>query len=162
MSDKSSPDTEPVKSFKRSGEDRRQNNGSAFLKQFYMGRRHGERRDDVAAPSYYVDLHEPWLLVVVVLVLILCIMDSFNTMTLLDHGGEELNPFMKSLLETNVWLFFFVKYIITALGLIVLVMHKHFSLLRLIRAKYLLIACLVGYIALIAYEIYLLKVVVPQ
>lgn len=84
-------------------------------------------------------------------------MDTYNTLTLLEHGGEELNPIMKALIEYNVWVFFIAKYIVTALGLIVLVMHKHFSFLKMIKTHWLVAACLVGYTILIIYEFVLLS-----
>ena len=87
MTDKipSSPDAP-----ERKYEDRRQDSWKSFLGQFYRRRRRGERRDDIdAAPTYYVDYHEPWLLIMVVLVMILCVADTFNTLTLIEHGGEE-------------------------------------------------------------------------
>jgi len=149
---KSAPD-----SFTRSKTDRRQNTLGSFFGQFHRGRRRGERRDDAGEPSYYVDLHEPWLLTSVVLVLVLCVMDTYNTLTILEHGGEELNPVMKVLIEYNVWVFFILKYVVTALGLIVLVMHKHFSFLKVIKTHWLVAACLIGYTILIIYEFVLLS-----
>ncbi len=157
MSETPSSQNNPPKSFTRSKTERRQDTFGSFLGQFYRGRRRGERRDDADAPTYYVDLHEPWLLVSVVLVLVLCVMDTYNTLTLLEHGGEELNPVMRVLIEYNVWVFFIAKYVVTALGLLVLVMHKHFSFLKMIKTHWLVAACLVGYTILIIYEFVLLS-----
>ena len=45
----------------------------------------------------------------------------------------------------------------SAIGLLVLVTHRHFSIFRVIRADYLLIAVLLGYVVLVIYEFWLLS-----
>lgn len=153
--------TEPAELSPSTGErrqpDRRKLTWESFVCSLYKGRRGQDRRGRQSDPSYYIDLHEPWVLFVVAMTLILSVTDVFNTLTLLAAGGSELNPFMKVLIEHNTWLFFTLKYIMTAVGLLVLVMHRHFSIFRVIRADYLLVLVLFGYIVLVIYEFWLLS-----
>ncbi len=103
-----------------------------------------------------MDVHEPRLLLITLSALLLCIVDSYNTLLLLDLGGTELNPVMRELLEHDASLFFWVKYILTALCLIILVVHKRFILLRFVSGHTVIVAVLCGYAALIAYQYRLL------
>ncbi len=141
----------------RASADRRQLSWRSFSGSLYRGRRGQDRRGRQASPSYYIDLHEPWVLFVVAATLVLSVLDVFNTLTLLAAGGSELNPFMELLIERNTWLFFCLKYSMTAVGLLVLVTHRHFSIFRIIRADFLLIAVLAGYVVLVIYEFWLLS-----
>jgi len=137
--------------------DRRRLTWQSFVCSLYKGRRGQDRRGRQDNPSYYIDLHEPWVLFVVAATLVLSVTDVYNTLTLLAAGGTELNPFMRVLIERNTWLFFTLKYLMTAGGLLVLVMHRHFSIFRIIRADYLLVLILIGYVVLVIYEFWLLQ-----
>lgn len=137
--------------------DRRQLSWRSFAGSLHRGRRGQDRRGRQVSPSYYIDLHEPWVLFVVAATLLLSVLDVFNTLTLIAAGGSELNPFMEVLIERNTWLFFALKYCMTAMGLLVLVTHRHFSIFRVIRADYLLVAVLLGYVVLVIYEFWLLS-----
>lgn len=154
MNDRANTGSETIQ---RAQKDRRVLSWRSFVCSLYMGRRGQDRRGRQAAPSFYIDLHEPWVLFVVLATLLLSVIDVYNTLTLLAAGGSELNPFMAALIEKNTWLFFILKYCMTALGLLVLVCHRHFSIFRVIRADYLLIMVLIGYVVLVLYEFRLLS-----
>src|SRR6185503_18501116 len=63
--------------------------------------------------------HPQWL-GVSVLILLLCCFDAVLTLTLLNHGAYELNPFMASLLDGTGVGFVVVKVGLTAMGVILL------------------------------------------
>lgn len=104
----------------------------------------------------YVDRYHPALRWVCVGLLVLSGLDAFLTLSLLERGGEELNPVMRALLEIDVAVFFYTKLGLTAVGLAVLVMHYHFHWLRLVPVSHVLWILFAGYALLINYEIYLL------
>ena len=91
--------------------------------------------------------------------LLLCIIDSYNTLALLDLGGIELNPLMRELLDRDAKLFFGVKYAITAGSLIFLVVHKRFLLLNTVSGYNIIVAVLAGYSVLIGYQYRLLAAI---
>ncbi len=139
---------------RRSGVDRRHLHLRAFLYQFSNQRRHSDRRS--RSTQSYVDVHEPGLLLITLSALLLCIVDSYNTLLLLDLGGSELNPVMRELLDRDATLFFVVKYTLTAFCLMVLVVHKRFFLLKFVSGHTVIVAVLCGYAVLIAYQYSLL------
>lgn len=142
---------------RRIGPDRRQRNLRAFIYQFTRQRRGADRRD--AAAASYVDVHEPMLLLVTLSALLLCIIDSYNTLLLLDLGGVEVNPLMRELLDRDPTLFFGVKYIVTAICLMILVVHKRFVLMKIVSGYHIIIAVIFGYTILIGYQYRLLSLV---
>jgi len=118
-------------------------------------RRRGHRRLD--EHENLVDWHEPHLLFMAIVILLLSLTDAFLTLTLLFHGGEELNPLMRYLIERTPHLFALSKIALTGGGLVILVALARAKLFRLIRISILMHWCLLGYVALIAYEIWLLR-----
>lgn len=140
----------------RRSTDRRKRHFRSMVCSVFMNRRKAARRDTDRQRGYYVDFHEPWLLGLVLATSLLCIADAFLTLVLLSHGGEELNPFMRVLIEKDVQLFFVIKFVATVLGLFFTLVHKHFRLLRYLRGYHLLYAIFSLYLLLIQYEIGLL------
>ncbi len=141
---------------RRSGADRRRRHVRAFFYQFVCQRRHGDRRASCASHHACADVHHPLLLLLTLSVLLLCIVDSYNTLALLDQGGVELNPFMRQLIEQDVVLFFGVKYVMTAAGLVVLVVFNRVRLLNTLSGNHLIGFVLLGYGVLIGYQYWLL------
>lgn len=138
---------------RRSARDRRQRRLHSVLYQFFRQRRHGERRAGYRGVHHYVDVYGPGLLVVVLLILVLCIADSYLTLTLLHHGGQELNPVMRLLVEHDVRWFFYGKYALTACSLIVLLLHKNAFLVGAFSGTHVLLVVLLGYALLISYQL---------
>ena len=95
-------------------------------------------------------------MLVVVATLLLCVADAFLTLFILSFGGEELNPFMDILIKKDVVLFVLVKYLLTTIGLLFAVSHKHFVMFRYVRGYHILYGTCLGYLILIQYEIVLL------
>ena len=57
--------------------------------------------------------HGPGTFAAVLLIMILCVADSYLTIDLVSRGAEELNPIMAYSLNQSPLLFFIVKYSIT-------------------------------------------------
>jgi len=131
--------------------DRRLASTKSFSFYILRGRRKRARRNE-EAKDYYVDRYELRYLFLIVSILILCFLDAFMTVILLQLGAEELNPFMLIFIQKDVVLSMVVKYVITALSLICILMHKNFRIFRNLRVHSLIYFVLTLYIVLVLFE----------
>ena len=99
--------------------------------------------------------HPQWL-GVGVLILLLCCFDAVLTLTLLEHGAYEVNPIMASLLEGTSRGFVLVKVGLTAIGVVLLTILARLRIYGR-SVGYLLYLVLAGYVALVGYELFLLR-----
>jgi hypothetical protein len=91
-------------------------------------------------------------------ILIFSGLDATLTLVLLSKGAAtEANPFMRVLIEHDIQLFVYVKMFITAVALLLLAIHSHFTLLKKVRVKQLMCGLLGFYVALIGYELIMLE-----
>ena len=119
------------------------------------GRRRRARR---SGQSYYLDWYDPKLVFTGLFVLLLSCMDAMFTLTLLNRGAYEANYFMARLLEQGDTLFIVTKVAVTAFGILFLLMHSHFRILRVTSGKRMLQVLAAIYGLLIVYELLLLGV----
>jgi hypothetical protein len=113
------------------------------------GRRHGEHHS-------LVDWHEPHLLFLSLMILLLSVTDAFLTLTLMTHGATEANPVLDYVLSARPELFAVVKMLLTGIGVLVLVALARAKVFRIVRVSAIMHWFLVLYIALICYEWWLL------
>ena len=140
--------------------DRRINTWRTALYSLFFRRRVSQRREVDQGGAHYVDVHEPQLFYVAVGGLLLCVADAFFTMTLLNfYGSYELNPVMDYFIKQDILQFFFVKFGLTAFGIMFLVVHKNFRLFNRISGYQILYANLIIYAILVAYELFMLFVI---
>jgi hypothetical protein len=116
------------------------------------GRRRGPRRRDDAR-AYYVDWYDERLFIAATGILLLCCLDAFFTLILLDRGAEEINPFMAALLDHGVRTFVYTKLTVTGFGLVFLVVHATFWIAGTVRVSHLLYAILGSYVTLLVYQL---------
>ena len=102
---------------KRLGADRRTRTISPLKYLIFGGRREGNRREVDNQNINLVDKYHYKYLILIIGIIGLSLSDGFFTIYLLDHGAQELNPFMDYLLRISPLLFFFVKLSLTFLGL---------------------------------------------
>lgn len=119
------------------------------------GRRRHARRSE---HNYYLDWYDPKLVFTGIAILLMSCLDALFTLTLISKGATEANYFMARLLETSDGLFVAVKLAVTAFGVVFLMMHSHFQVLRITSGKRLLQFAVHGYSLLICYELILLGV----
>ena len=143
---------------RRQRPDRRALSLRTFLQGSLTPRRRASRRGTEAAAL--VDWHEPHLLFLAIVILLLSVTDAFLTLTLIANGAEEANPIMAYLLEQTPRLFASVKMALTGAGIVVLVALARARVFRVIRISNIIHWCMLGYVALIAYEAWLLRQVV--
>lgn len=140
---------------RRRGADRRR----LTLRSFLQGglnprRRSGRRADEQHLP---VDWHEPYLLFLSLTILLLSVADAFLTITLIMGGAQEANPLLAYILRDGPEWFAGVKMALTGAGVLVLVAMARSRLFRFMRVGFVLQGIFVAYVALIAYEWWLLR-----
>ena len=140
---------------RRRGPDRRR----LTLRTFLQGgltprRRNGRRADEQHLP---IDWHEPYLLFLSMMILLLSVADAFLTITLIMGGAQEANPLLAFILADHPNLFAIIKMTLTGAGVLVLVAIARARLFRIVRVGFVLQGIFVAYVALIAYEWWLLR-----
>lgn len=135
--------------------DRRTLTWRTFFRGGLNPRRRSGRR--VAEDHHLVDWHEPHLLALSIMILLLSMTDAFLTLTLITRGAEEANPLLALVLAHYPELFAAVKMGLTGTSVVVLVAMARARVFRVIRVGAIIHWCLVGYICLIAYEAWLLR-----
>jgi hypothetical protein len=135
--------------------DRRTLSWRTFIQGSITPRRRGNRRGHEF--EALVDWHEPHLLFLAIMILLLSVTDAFLTLTLIAQGAEEANPVMAFLLDRMPRLFAFVKIALTGIGIVVLVALARARVFRVIRIANIIHWCMLGYVLLIVYEAWLLR-----
>jgi hypothetical protein len=137
------------------GPDRRRLTLRSFLRGGITPRRRGGRRAD--EQHLPIDWHEPYLLFLAMMILLLSVADAFLTLTLIMGGAQEANPLLAFVLEEHPELFAVLKMGLTGSGVLVLVAVARARLFRIMRVGLVLQGVFVAYVALIAYEWWLLR-----
>lgn len=147
--------TEAFVDRRHGGPDRRRPSLRSFLRGGFTPRRRGGRR--AGEQHLPIDWHEPYLLFLSIMILLLSVADAFLTLTLIVAGAEEANPFLAYVLSHHPQLFALVKMALTGGGVLVLVAVARARLFRVLRVGTVLQGIFVGYVALIAYEWWMLR-----
>ena len=123
-----------------------------------VGNRRVIRRQEDKSIIFLVDLFSLKLFLPIVATLFFSVMDALLTLFLIGHGAYETNPIMAYYLNIGPYYFFAVKYILTSLGIIVILIFRNVTLnLFKIGASTLLYLIAGIFIAVIAWEIYLIS-----
>ena len=120
-----------------------------------MPRRRGGRR--VSDLNLAVDLHEPYLLLLSVAMLVLSVADAFLTVTLMADGAPQANPLLAFVLNEHPRLFTLVKIALTGFVVGVLMALVRAKLFQVVRAAAFLQGLVVAYCALVACETWLVQ-----
>jgi hypothetical protein len=135
--------------------DRRALSWRTLLTSGFSPRRRGGRR--AGEQVTIVDYHEPYLLFLAVVMLILSVCDAFLTVKLLANGAEETNPLLAFVLNEHPRLFAVAKMALTGFGVVLLVAVARAKLFKLVRASVFFQLLVVAYFALVAYEAWLVR-----
>lgn len=141
---------------RRLGRDRRQK-GIPFYKLIvFKGKRRILRRVDDRKQITILDQYRPPLLIIILIILSLSLLDALLTLILLEKGAVELNPVMHYYITLGHRVFVAVKYGITAVALLIILMID-----TVISSKYrfgslLFPFCLVAFGSVIIWQLYLL------
>jgi len=146
----------PAPSGRRFTADRRQSLSAVNLRHLgVQARRHAVRRSEETVG--YVDRYEPQLLFLGMSIVLCSCLDAFFTLNLLQAGAVELNALMARLIESDIQAFVNAKIGLTCLCVTLLVIHNKFKVFLVLNVENLLQAILVGYMCLVAYEVFLLS-----
>jgi hypothetical protein len=117
----------------------------------FRGRRRHARRDE-ECHNYYVDRYSGRYLILIVAILVLCFLDAYLTLLLLQVGAIELNPFMLYFIKKDIVLSMAVKYVMTAIALIIILVHKNFRVFGGMEVRKLIYVVLALYSGLVLFE----------
>jgi len=117
----------------------------------FFGRRRIFRRKSDQDKAGYVDRYSPILLFLLALILGLNIFDSLFTMIILDLGGKQSNPFVRSFIELHGDMFWVWRFVIASIALVLLYLHRGF-----IRVRRMIIAIGLIYMVIVIYQMYLI------
>jgi len=152
------PDAVPSSgdSERRRAPDRRKRTLYSLAYGSFNPRRRAPRRID-ARSLRDLDWHHPiWLAVAMAIVLLSCI-DAALTLTLMERGAYEVNPFMAPIVGGSPLVFTLVKVGLTAGGVVLLTLAARLRAFGRIPVSFFLYAVLIGYGTLIVYELKLLE-----
>ncbi len=119
---------------------------------FMRSRRHAPRRGD-EGDVIFLDWHHPWLFFLSVGIMLLSTADAFLTLTLLQNGMIEANPFMASMLGQGGAAFAVSKVVMTGTGILILVFLAKFRFMNRVRTGLFLTFFFSFYCCLVCYEI---------
>ncbi len=136
---------------KRVSKDRRKQPTPGLSRFTLRGRRSAFRREEDKKRGGYVDRYGSGLLFMLISVVGLNILDILFTMMILDNGGWEINPFVRSVIQVYGDGFWIWKFAIVSVSLILICLHSKFRMVLTIISG---ISIFISMVVL--YEIYLI------
>ncbi len=152
----STPNAPSVGNERRRMPDRRTRTVYSLIYGSFNPRRRKARRTD-ARSLRDLDWHSPQWLAVAMLITLLSCVDAALTLTLIQHGAYEVNPIMAPIVGGSALLFTLVKVVLTAGGVVLLTLAARLRAFGKIPVAFLLYGVLLGYGALVIYELRLLE-----
>jgi hypothetical protein len=132
---------------KRILRDRRRKNTPSFSRFIFFGRRKAFRRKEDKQRGGYVDRYSSALFFFLVLILGLNLLDALFTTIILDRGGVELNPVVRSVINLYGDRFWVWKFGIVSLSVVLLCIHSKFA-----SAKAILLGINIVYLVVILHQ----------
>jgi hypothetical protein len=112
----------------RTLKDRRKQPTPALSRFTVRGRRKTFRRKEDRGRGGYVDRYHFGLLIPLTLAMGLTLLDALFTMMILDDGGWEINPIVRSVIQLYGDRFWIWKFVIVFIPLTLLCLHSKFRL----------------------------------
>jgi hypothetical protein len=110
----------------RTVKDRRKKPTPAISRFTLWGQRKTFRRKEDQERGGYVDRYHPGLLILLTLAVGLTVLDALFTMMILDDGGREANPVVRSVIQLYGERFWIWKFVIVSIPLALLCVHSKF------------------------------------
>jgi hypothetical protein len=115
------------------------------------------RRGEEHRQPYFTDRFSPVVLAGVLMLIIATFVDAGLTVYVLHGGGSEVNPLMERLLSHGIETFVIGKYLLTVVGLPVLLIFRNYYLFGTqLRVGYLIPVTVALYAVLIGYQVILI------
>ncbi len=141
----------------RCGADRRIDNRTRLKYLLFNGRRERIRREEDRDKVFFFDRYHPKLFAAIAAILMLSILDALLTLILIHKGSSELNPVMAYFLAHGLLPFIIAKYLLTSIGVFILLIFKNIFFTRVkIYARSLFLAVIVAFAAVIVWELFLI------
>jgi hypothetical protein len=137
---------------RRAADERRDFTWRTVFFGFMRSRRHSPRRDD-DGDLMFLDWHHPWLFFLAVGIMLLSCADAFLTLTLMQYGMIEANPFMASMLGQGGTAFAVSKVVMTGTSVLILVFLAKSRFMNRFRTGLFLTFFFSVYCCLVCYEI---------
>ena len=142
---------------KRRGIERRTNNKSRLKYLLFNGRRERSRRTEDNGKAIIFDRYNQKLFLAITTILVLSILDAVLTLIVIQRGATELNPVMAYFLEHGTPTFIVAKYILTSIGVLILLIFKNVFLTKIRIYTHSLFPCVIFvFITVIAWELFLI------
>ena len=152
----SGPCESPYKETRR-GIDRRTNNKARLKYLLFNGRRERSRRDEDRGKAFIFDLYNQKLFLAITVILVLSILDAVLTLVVIQRGARELNPVMAYFLEHGTLIFIVAKYVLTSIGVLILLIFKNVFLTKINIYTHSLFPCVIFvFLTVIAWELFLI------
>ena len=152
----SDPAEQPYAEYRR-GKDRRTNHKGRLKYFLFNGRRERIRREEDSRQVFFFDRYNPKLFAAITAILMLSIFDALLTLILIDKGSTELNPVMAYFLQHGLLPFIVVKYLLTSIGVVILLIFKNVFLTKVkIYTHSLFPAVIIAFVAVIVWELFLI------
>jgi hypothetical protein len=142
---------------RREQRDRRKYPTRPFSKYIFKGKRRQARRQ-MEDFNYYVDRYDAKYLALVLSIVVLCVFDAYFTLKIIHFGGRELNPLMIKFLDRFPEMSLVMKYLITVISLVILLVHKNFIIFGKVKAYFFLYIIFSLYFFLVLYEVFFLYI----
>ena len=144
----------------RSGIDRRNQGGISFRSLLLGGRRENIRRKSDQQKRFHVDQYSAFFFAAIVIILTLSAVDALLTLFLIGNGAFELNPIMAYYIQIGPYWFLSVKYSLTCIGVVSLLILRNIYLRPLkIYAGSVLFIFTAVFITVFAWQLYLVSTV---
>jgi hypothetical protein len=141
----------------RRGIDRRTNTKARFKYLLFNGRRERFRRDEDRGKAFIFDRYNQKLFLAITAILILSIIDAVLTLVVIQRGATELNPVMAYFLDHGTSTFIVAKYVLTSIGVLILLIFKNVFLTKIKIYTHSLFPCVILiFIAVIVWELFLI------
>lgn len=141
---------------RRSGQDRRQSYRPFYMRRKFKLRRQSLRRTEDSRRVAVLDKYHPPLLLFILIILGLSLSDAVLTLIILERGAVELNPIMRFYIDLGPRIFVIVKYGLTALALVLMVLLNVITSTRPTSVSIIRIFCGLAFGSVVIWELYLL------
>lgn len=131
--------------------DRRKQPTLALSRFAVKGQRGSFRRKEERRRGGYVDRYGSGLFFLIVLIVGLNVIDALLTMMILEDGGWEMNPIVRSVIQVYGDKFWIWKFAIVSVPLVLLCLHSKFR-----SATAVILGVGVVYVAAILFQIFLM------
>ena len=109
---------------------------------------------------FFVDQYSPQFFFIILAIVLLSVSDGVLTLFLINHGAYETNPVMAYCLEVGPFAFIAIKFTLTSMSVMVLLIFRNIVFRKLIKVHSIYFAVILAFTAVVAWEFYLVSKVI--